>query len=136
MTVKIIQATEKIYCKYSSQSEPQKCYLYVDCKNEKIYCEPNYDVGNAVGVDVYYNHTKRYQIPSGISAENANRIMETILPFAERIINGYDSVWDGNKFKAKYSDDAFSADEELEFYCQDYCYNYINFDDFDDENLT
>lgn len=115
MSVRIIECTDptELYRHYDGQSEPQDAYLELDTQDGTLHADYNSEIGNAVPFTVHHGLQRRYSIPI-LTADAANRVMEEIRPFAERIVAGTESEWDGNNTVAVLDDDARAAEEELE----------------------
>jgi len=120
-----VNEISELYCHYSSQTSPQPCYVYLDCKNETLGANYNAEIGNAVPFSVWHGHTIRFEIPT-LLASIANKLLDEIHPIAERVISGYTLVWDGNNFVAQFNEDATEAIEEIEKLC------YVNYWDESD----
>jgi hypothetical protein len=98
---------------YQGQTEPQGCYIELDCQTGLLTATYNAEIGNAIPFSVYHGHDRRYHIPC-ITADAANELMEEIRPLAERVIAGYTSEWDGSNHRARFTTDAEQAEEEIE----------------------
>jgi len=118
LTVKKISNAKNLHCHYERQSEAQGVYVELDCENELLHVEYNGEIGNAVPFSVYHGHDQRFGIPL-LKTDAINRLLDEIAPLAERVIAGYESVWDGNNYVAKFSSDAQAALEEIEALCDE-----------------
>jgi hypothetical protein len=117
--MKTIKITEKFELahQYPGQNKPQDCYIELDLKNETLTADWNGEIGNAIPMDVYHGHTRRYAIPC-LLMDAANNLLDDIAPLAERVITGYESKWDGNNHVATLDDDAQQAEAEIEKTCE------------------
>lgn len=102
-----------------SNSRPQPCYIELDCETGNMTATYNVQSDNSIPMSVYHGHTQRWAIPC-LPADAANALMEEFAPIAERIVAGYECVYNGNNHVAKFSDDARSAIEEIELLCLNY----------------
>ena len=105
-----------LYRRYSGQTAPQDCYVSLDCQKGYLTADFNPEIGSGVPVAVYHGHVQRWSIPV-LSADAANSLLEEIAPFAERMVAGYERVWDGNNHVAAFSDDADEADDAIISLC-------------------
>jgi hypothetical protein len=114
-SIRIIECTEptELYRHYDGQSEPQPAYIELDTQAGTLRATYNGEIGNAVPFTVYHGLDRRYSIPI-LTAEAANRVMREIVPFAERIVAGTSTEWDGSNTIAVLDEDARAAEEELE----------------------
>jgi len=119
MKINRIADTFDLHCHYRGQTNAQPCYLEIDCEQESMTCDYNAEIGNAVPGAVWHGHVRRYPIPC-LLADAANDLMDKALPLAERVLAGYDSVWDGHNHVARLGDDALAAEDALEHLCADY----------------
>jgi len=101
---------------YPGQTNSQPVYIELNCKHETLTADYNTEIGNAVPFDVYHGHVQRFSIPL-LKTDDLNALLDEIAPLAERVIDGYESVWNGNNHVARFSDDARAALEEIEELC-------------------
>jgi len=127
MRVNKLTEGNELFCHYRNQTSPQPCYIELDCEGETLTADYNGEIGNAVPFAVWHRRTLRFDIPI-LTADAANRLLDEIAPLAQRVIGGYESVWDGSNHVGTYTDDAQRAIEEIENLCDDL--------DFDSENDT
>lgn len=115
MSVRIIACTEpaELYRHYDGQTEAQGAYIELDTQDPSLLADYDSEVGGAIPFSVYHGLQRRYGIPV-LTADAANRVMEEILPFAERIVAGAETEWDGNNTVVVLNDDAQAAEEALE----------------------
>ena len=116
--MRIIKTTSSIYCQYDGQCQPQDCYIEIDLDNSKIEASYNGEIGNAVPMAVWHNRISRYEIPC-IFPATADELMKELLPLAERMEAGYESIWDGSNYVGSLTEDAQAASDEIERICQE-----------------
>lgn len=104
-----------LHRQYAGQNRPQPCHVSLDCANGRLTAEYDPEIG-AVPFSVCYGHVQRWSIPA-LTADAANGLLAEILPFAERMVAGYERVWDGNNHVAVFSDDADEADDAIISLC-------------------
>lgn len=109
-----IKKMSEIFMQYPSQTEPQDMYISLDLEDGELTASYNGEIGNAVPSNVWHGHTRRYYFPGILSVESINSIMAELKPLAQKIIDGYESVYNGNNYVARLSPDAITAEEELE----------------------
>ncbi|GHG33221.1 hypothetical protein GCM10018777_56690 [Streptomyces albogriseolus] len=117
MTISITPCTEpaELFRHYDGQSEPQPAYIELDTQAGTLLADYDAEIGNAVPASVWHGLERRYRIPI-LTADAANRVMQEIVPLAERIVAGTEAEWDGNNTVAVMNEDAKAAEEELEEY--------------------
>lgn len=116
ITVAAVEGTE-LHHQYPGQSGPQRCYVELDARTGELGAESNPEIGNAYPFDVHHGHRIRWSIPA-LKAPVANVLLEEIAPIADRIVAGYERVWDGSNNVARYTDDARAAEEEIGRLCE------------------
>lgn len=115
MNVDYLSGAE-LYCKYPRQSENQDCHVAIDCRSRRLWAEYNPEIGNARPFEVYHGHVRRYTIPA-LREDAANALLDDLAELADRVCDGYESVWDGHNHVAKLDEDAQEAEEEIERLC-------------------
>lgn len=115
MTIEIIECDEpdELFRHYDGQSGPQPCYIELDLVNGVLSAEYDSIVGSGAPATVHHGQDRRWSIPM-LTAKAANRVMEEILPLANRIHADWEDVWDGSNHVAKLGADALAAEEEIE----------------------
>ncbi|MEU9761732.1 DUF1870 family protein [Streptomyces sp. NPDC047987] len=114
MSVRIIECTDPtgLYRHYDGQSEAQLAYIELDLREGTLLADYDSEIGNAIPFSVSYGFERRYGVPV-LTAEAANRVMEEIRPFAERMLADWEEEWDGNNHVARLGEDAQAAEEEI-----------------------
>lgn len=105
-----------LYRRYSGQNAPQDCHVSLDCRKGTLTADFNPEIGNAVPFAVHHRHVQRWSIPC-LTADAANALLAEIAPFAQRMLDGYECVWDGHNHVAEFSDDADDADDTIICLC-------------------
>jgi len=105
-----------LYHKYPQQTNPQGAYIEIDCENESVRAYWNGEIGNAIPFSVYHGHDRRYGVPGTLHGMAITRLFEDpeFVALCQRIVDGYESHWDGNNHVARLDDDAREAEQELE----------------------
>ena len=103
-------------CHYTHQTEVQGCYVELDCETGRFTADYNAEIGYGVPEAVWHGRTRRYEIPC-LLAEAANKLLAELAPLAQRIVDGYEAIWDGNNHVGKLDEDAQMAEAELERCC-------------------
>lgn len=101
-----------LHHRYPGQTSAQPCHVELDCQDGELTADYNVEIGNAVPLVVWHGHVRRYSIPC-LSADAANEVLDEIAPFAQRVLNGYSSRWDGNNHVADLDADAIDAEEQI-----------------------
>jgi len=112
VTITEISGTTDLHQHYDRQTSAQPCYIELDCRNAQMSASYNAEIGNARPMSVYHGHDQRWQIPC-LTASTANALLRELLPIAQRIVDGYDSRWDGNNNVAQFTDDAQAAQDDI-----------------------
>jgi hypothetical protein len=102
-----------LYHVYPQQMQPQGAYIELDCKTGQMIADWNGEIGNAIPFSVYHGHDRRWPVPNNMSADAINSLMDEIAPLAQRVLDGYDSTWDGNNMVAVLDDDAQEAEAAI-----------------------
>ncbi len=118
--MEIIHNTEHNYVKYPIQCEPQGAYIEIDCANETISSSHNGEIGSAVPFSVWHGHDQRFSISPYLTVDAINELIDEIAPLAQQVIEGYESIWNGNNHIASFSNKAeialLSIDEAVASY--------------------
>jgi hypothetical protein len=116
--MKIIATTSSLYRQYDGQCRPQDCYIEIDLDHSTIEASYNAEIGNSVPMDVWHGISRRFEIPC-ISPATADALLAELLPLAERLEAGHETVWDGKNYVSHLSQDAQNAHDEIDAICQD-----------------
>jgi hypothetical protein len=106
-----------LHHRYAGQSEPQDCFVALNCESGRLYASHNTEIGNAVPFAVHHGHVQRWSIPA-LRDGAANDLLDELAPIAERIVAGYVSRWDGHNHVAKFTADATEAIDEIRAACE------------------
>lgn len=107
-------------CQYDGQYQPQPTFIALELRDGgELYAAYNPEIGNAVPMDVYHGHIRRYPIHTQ-SVTLANKLMRQILPLAERVWEGYESAWNGSNHVARFTEDAQFAERDIERILSEY----------------
>jgi hypothetical protein len=109
--------TGDLHHHYHGQTAAQDCYVELDCRDGALQADWNAEIGNAVPMPVWHNHILRWGIPA-LRPAAADELLVRLTPQAQRVVDGYDTKWDGNNTVATYSDDAAQAAEEINDICE------------------
>lgn len=104
---------DALHRQYRGQGAPQPCFVELDCDTDTLSAAYNPEIGNGVPVAVWHNRAVRWPIPA-LTAESANGLLAEILPEAERVLAGYECVWDGHNHVGRYTEDAREAIEAVQ----------------------
>lgn len=116
-TVTIVEVEgNALHRQYAGQHKAQPCYVSLDCASGRLTAEHDPEIGNAVPFVVYHGHVQRWSIPA-LKADVVNALLREIAPLAERMIAGYERVWDGHNHVAEFSEDADEADDAIVALC-------------------
>lgn len=105
-----------LHHRYRGQTSAQPAHVELDCDTGELSASHNTEIGSGVPVKVWHSRTLRWRIPA-LTAEAANALLEEIAPLCERIVAGYEKVWDGNNHVGQFDDDAIAARDEVYALC-------------------
>jgi len=100
--------------------------VYLDVEAGWLGMRKGRRVGEAYPMREWHGYVQAWNLNGIPTTREANAILTEMKPLAQRIVAGYESVWDGNNHVARYSDDAQAAIDELDVICNAY----------DDSSLT
>jgi hypothetical protein len=101
---------------YPNEIRPQPVVLSLDLEGGWLTCRYNPEVGNALPEAVYYNLALWWDLPI-LTAEAANRLLDDAKPLAQRILNGAEIRWTGDRHASVFDRDAEAAREEMAALC-------------------
>lgn len=90
---------------YPRQCQPQPCYIELDCEDDTLQTDYSSEIGNGVPGYVWHNRAIRFGIPA-LTADAANDLMQDISDRCQKILDGYNCVWDGSNHVGTYTDAA------------------------------
>ena len=104
---------------YPRQCTSQPCYIELDCDDEELSADYSSEIGNAVPGYVWHNRAIRFQIPA-LTADAANSLMEDLLERCQKIVDGYEQVWNGSNHVGKYTSEAQGIIDAIHYELSDY----------------
>lgn len=118
VTVEItrVETENAFYCKFQSQNQCQPAYVELDCETGKLYAYVSGEIGNGVPMRVYHRLSVRWGIEA-LKTDAANALLEEIAPLAQRIVDGFDSGFDGHNIVGSFEKDAEEAEQEISDLC-------------------
>lgn len=116
MKIKYVSGTTDLYRHYDGQTQPQDCYVYLDCGSQTLTAKYDPEIGGAVTERQWHGHVLRWRIPC-LKATAANRLLNELAPMSVAICAGYESDWDGSNAVATYSAASEAAQGEIERIC-------------------
>lgn len=87
-------------------------FISLDCKQGVMVAE--YSACDASTADEWHGHVRRYEISPFATGRQINALFTEIAPLAQQLLDGYESVWNGNNFVAELDQDAQNAEEQIE----------------------
>lgn len=115
ITITPVEGTA-LHHRYRGQTSAQPCHVELDCDSGELSASHNAEIGSGVPVKVWHSRTLRWRIPA-LTAEAANALLEEIAPLCERIVAGYEKVWDGSNHVGQFDDDATEARDAVHALC-------------------
>lgn len=116
ITVVSVVDTDELFHHYPGQVRHQPCRGYLDCCRGRLGASYDPEIGNNIPADEYHGHTQVWTIPC-LRAEAANALLAAVAPLAERVVDGYEDLWDGSNWRAVFDEDAQAAIREIEALC-------------------
>jgi len=117
-TVTIVEVEgTALHRQYAGQHKPQPCYVSLSCDTGNLSASYDPEIGNGVPFSVYHGREQRWSIPA-LTEEAANGLLAEILPLAERVVAGYERVWNGSNHVGQFTEDAEQAMESIYDLCQ------------------
>ena len=111
----------ELHCHYPNQTESQPCYIEIDLDNETMCADYNAEIGNAVPFNVWHNRTRRYPIPC-LTGNAANELMKQLFPLAQKMVDGYETEWNGHNYIGTLNEKAQEAEDKLSEICESLCH--------------
>lgn len=117
ITVQVRRLDERdagqLLCVYPRQQSPQPCYVALDLRTGQVWADYDGEIGGGVPLAVAQGLTRRYSIPP-LQAADANALLEELRPLLQRVADGSEVVWDGNRYVGRLTADAAAAEAEIE----------------------
>jgi hypothetical protein len=99
---------------YPGQCRAQPCYIELDCEDHTLQSDYSSEIGNGLPGYVWHNRAIRFSIPA-LTADAANDLMQEISDRCQKILDGYDCVWNGSNHVGTYSDAAQKIIDSLHY---------------------
>lgn len=119
-TVKILEVTEPVHCKYHGQCESQDAYIELDCRSGVLTASYDAEIGGGIPFSVYNGHDQRWHIRNTATEDSINGILEKIEGQAQIVLDGYTERFDGNNMVASFNEAAEDAIESIGEIIEDY----------------
>ena len=106
-----------LYFQYPQQCHTQPAYIALDCRGEgELSADYSGEIGNAVPIYIWNDLAIRWPIPAETGGLSLQALFEDadFLAICQRIVDGFEEVWDGSNFVGRFDEDAESAKEEAE----------------------
>ena len=116
VTVRKPKSPSEYICLYDGQEKEQQVLVVLDCPEAVLYVDYDGVVGNGVPMEAYHGHVRRWGIPSAMP-EVIGELLDDLLPLAQRVVDDYESQWDGSNHVASFTDDARAALAEIDSRC-------------------
>lgn len=113
LTVKHVADRNDLHCQYPGQTSAQPCYVELDCESATLRAAYNPEIGNGIPFAVHHGRTLRWSI-AALTADVANALLDELAPLAQRVVDGFEAVWDGNNMVGQLDADASAASEEID----------------------
>jgi len=106
-----------LYHLYPQQFNPQDAYIRLDPEDAELSADWNVEVGNSIPMAVVHGRVLRYPVSCYLTADEVNALMESLIPLAQRVCDGYSEGWDGHNNVGRLTEDAEQASQEIEAEC-------------------
>lgn len=107
-----------LYCQYPQQNEPQNAFVELDCETCTLSADYNPIIGSGAPPEVWHGRVRRYECRNTLTKEEVRSLLDEITPLAQRICEGYETVWNGNNHVGTLTPEAQSAEEEVVGLCE------------------
>ena len=99
---------DELYRRYRGETSQQPVYVSLDCETGELSAAASSIIGSGAPMDVFNGIVRRWRIPA-LTENAANALLAEIAPLAERVVAGFERVFDGSSHVGKYDDDAIDA---------------------------
>lgn len=107
--------------KYSTQCNYQQAELVIDPENEEAQLYVTYDPaigGNSMTMHEFHRREFHIGFDCQLPLSSVNKMLTNCRQYAERVVAGYDTHWDGNNIVGVLSEDAVKALDAMELIVQ------------------
>ena len=112
-TIKRIEGTTDLWCKYSGQTNSQPVYIDLDLDTGVVTAGYNAEIGNAVPMAVWNGKVLRWSVPVVPTAEAMNRELAQLLPQFDRVASGQENA-EGVQLEIEYHlQTCFDTDDQV-----------------------
>lgn len=108
--IKEVEDVADLYQKRRGQYLPDPAYVYFDPERRLFWADAH--PRESTPSKVYSKRVIQWGIPV-LRAHVVNDWMEELIPYAQRIVKGYEEVWNGNNYVGRYSEDAQEAIDDI-----------------------
>lgn len=107
---------DALHLQYRGQNGTQPAFVVLNCAAAELTAEACSIIGCGWPMDVHNGIVRRWRIPA-LTETAANALLAEIAPLAERVVAGFERVWDGNDHVGEFDDDATAAIERIGSLC-------------------
>lgn len=107
---------DALHLQYRGQNGTQPVYVTLDCESGDLSAAASGIIGNGTPMRVWNSLARQWRIPA-LTETAANALLAEIAPLAERVVAGFERVWDGSDHVGEYDDDATAAIERIGSLC-------------------
>lgn len=105
------------YCRYPRQTEPQDVFVELNPETETLRADYDSEIGGAVPEGVWHGRVLRWLVPNALKPQAWVDLLDSIVPLAQRVCDGFSTRWDGNNHVGVLDADAETASEEIDRVC-------------------
>lgn len=116
VTVVPVEKTDELFCHYPGRAKPQPAHVQLDLEDGELLASHNAEVGEGMPASVFLGRALRWDIPI-LTADAANRLLDGLVPLAQRIVDGATIEWNGNDHIGRLDDDARAAADDIQALC-------------------
>lgn len=113
MEIIIPKGFAPVFRKFEGQNEAQDAYVELRPEENLLIADYDGEIGNAVPFSVVHGRVLRWGIPADISREGLEKLLEGIRPYAEQIVKGYSSEWNGSNLIGHLTPEAEAANRKI-----------------------
>lgn len=111
--VAIERVKDVLYCHYAGQTKSQPVDITLNCETGVLSMDYAANIGNCTPMNVFYNRALEWTVPL-LKPETANSLLEEIKPYAQQIVDGFESVWDGSNHVGEFTEEAYQAERTID----------------------
>lgn len=110
-----------VYFRYNREINPQPAYLWIDLEKRTVEADYSGEIGQGgTPLRVWNGTVRRIPITPYVKGDALAALLESkeLRDYVQRMIDGFELVWDGSNWLGKLTPDAEKAEHDLDRHCQ------------------